>query len=433
MRTDKLMAAAVVLILVAAAGAQEDQKTKLLEQAAIAEHSGKLESAEAAYCALAKLDKEYAAQCKLYSDAAEKERQRDLERLDAGKAAILDHNFDRARQEFQSVKTERAQVEAQDWLDNKLPAAQRDWQQAQQQLRQKQLIASKIDQAKLALKNHDFLTAKDLLNTIDTPESRALLTQISDEEEKMRTQQQYDQLVQSGDDSLSRGRLAEALASYRKAAAMGQPSDDLRKKIDDAQAKLSAASNGTISGEVIDGNHHPIPGASVVVGGGSSGVGQSAYSGADGTFRITGIAPGSYLVTASKNGRELETTRIAVAAAEEVNIVLVGGEGTATASSSDVAMLVRAISTYYRDSPDDLRHAEWMLENYVAVGKKMALSQFYLGAARLSRYYLAGGKADNRELLRQAQDAFRRAKAVSGFRPPADISPRILRVYEETR
>lgn len=421
----------IVLALCGVMAAQEDQKAKLLEQAAIAEHNGKLEGAEAAYCALAKLDKDYAAQCKLYSDVAEKERQRDLERLDAAKTAVLEHNFDRARQQFNSVKTERAQAEAQDWLDNKLPAAQRDWQQAQQQQRQQQQIAAKINQAKQAVSNHDFLTAKDLLNSIDTPESRALLTQISDQEEKIRTQQQYDQLIQSGDDSLSRGRLAEALASYRKAAAMGQTSEDLRKKIDDTQEKLSAASNGTISGEVIDSSHHPIPGASIVVGVGS-GIGQSAYSGADGSFKIAGIAPGSYMVTASKNGRELESRRIAVAAAEEVNVVLTGGGESAAAATSDVSSLVRAISTFYRSSPDDLRHSEWMLENYVAVGKRQALSQFYLGAARLSRYYLAGAKADDGELLRRAQDAFRRAKAVSDFRPPTDISPRILRVYDET-
>lgn len=421
----------IVLALCGVVVAQEDQKAKLLEQAAVAEHNGKLEAAETAYCALAKLDKEYASQCKLYSDVAEKERQRDLERLDAAKAAVLDHNFDRARQQFGSVKTERAQAEAQDWLENKLPAAQRDWQQAQEQLRQQQQIANKIKQAKQAMGNHDYLTAKDLLNTIDTPESRSMLAQISDQEEKMRAQQQYDQLVQSGDDSLSRGRLAEALASYRKASAMSQVSEELRKKIDDTQAKLSAASNGTISGEVIDASHHPIAGASVVVGVGS-GVGQSAYSGADGSFKISGIAPGSYLVTASKNGRELESRRIAVAAAEEVNVVLTGGGGSSAPATSDVSSLVRAISTFYRNSPDDLRHAEWMLENYVAVGKRQALSQFYLGAARLSRYYLAGAKPDDGELLRQAQDAFRHAKAVSDFRPPTDISPRILKVYEET-
>lgn len=421
----------IVLALSSIAFAQEDQKAKLLEQAAIAEHSGKLEAAEIAYCALAKLDKEYAAQCKLYSDVAEKERQRDLERLDTAKTAVLEHNFERARQQFSSVKTERAQAEAQDWLDNKLPAAQREWQQVQEQQRQKQQIANKINQAKQAIGNHDYLTAKDLLNTIDTPESRSLLTQISDQQEKMRAQQQYDQLVQSGDDSLSRGRLSEALGSYRKAVAMSQATEELRKKIDDTQAKLSAASNGTISGEVIDGSHHPISGASVVVGAGS-GVGQSAYSGADGSFKITGIAPGSYLVTASKNGRELESRRIAVAAAEEVNVVLTGGGGSSGAATSDISSLVRAISTFYRDSPDDLRHAEWMLENYVAVGKRQALSQFYLGAARLSRYYLAGAKADDGELLRRAQDAFRRAKAISDFHPPKDISPRILKVYEET-
>ncbi len=421
----------IVLALCGVVAAQEDQKAKLLEQAAVAEHAGKLEAAETAYCALAKLDKEYAAQCKLYSDIAEKERQRDIERLDAAKTAVLEHNFDRARQQFSSVKTERAQAEAQDWLENKLPAAQREWQQSQEQQRQQQQIANKINQAKQAMQNHDYLTAKDLLNTVDTPESRSMLTQISDAQEKVRTQQQYDQFVQSGDDSLSRGRLSEALASYRKAAAMSQASEELRKKIDDTQAKLSAASNGTISGEVIDSGHHPVAGASIVVGVGS-GIGQSGYSGADGTFKITGIAPGSYLVTASKNGRELESRRIAVAAAEEVNVVLTGGGQSSAAATSDVSSLVRAIATFYRNRPDDLRHAEWMLENYVAVGKKQALSQFYLGAARLSRYYLAGAKTDDGELLRRAQDAFRRAKAVSGFRPPTDISPRILKAYEET-
>jgi hypothetical protein len=61
------------------------------------------------------------------------------------------------------------------------------------------------------------------------------------------------------------------------------------------------------------------------------------------------------------------------------------------------------------------------------------LSQFFLGASLLSRYYLGGERSDDRRLLDEAKNAFKRAKSAPGFNPPAEkyVSPKILKVYQE--
>ncbi|MGH9668505.1 MAG: hypothetical protein ACRD3A_00130, partial [Terriglobales bacterium] len=59
------------------------------------------------------------------------------------------------------------------------------------------------------------------------------------------------------------------------------------------------------------------------------------------------------------------------------------------------------------------------------------LSQFYLGASKLTRYYLSGAKDNG--LKRDAEAAFRLAKQTAGFKPPGEsvVSPKILKAYQD--
>jgi len=69
--------------------------------------------------------------------------------------------------------------------------------------------------------------------------------------------------------------------------------------IDIALAPLTGGGNGSISGTVYDrATGKPLAGAKVMAGC----CGQSAQSGSDGTYTITGLADGSYSVKAMKTG-----------------------------------------------------------------------------------------------------------------------------------
>ncbi|MBM3315147.1 carboxypeptidase regulatory-like domain-containing protein, partial [candidate division WOR-3 bacterium] len=71
--------------------------------------------------------------------------------------------------------------------------------------------------------------------------------------------------------------------------------------IDFALAPMGGGGNGSISGTVLDkATNLPVEGAKVTAG--CCRNGRYAYSGADGSYTITGLADGSYVVKAMKDG-----------------------------------------------------------------------------------------------------------------------------------
>ena len=108
----------------------------------------------------------------------------------------------------------------------------------------------------------------------------------------------------------------------------------------------------------------------------------------------------------------------------------VNGADTVAAKASDEdTLLLDIVKTYYAGSYQD---AEDRLKVYIYnnQGKKKGLANFYLGASMLTRYYLAGGSDQN--LRREAQNKFKAAKEVDGFKAPDKfISPKIMKVFEE--
>ncbi len=92
------------------------------------------------------------------------------------------------------------------------------------------------------------------------------------------------------------------------------------------------------------------------------------------------------------------------------------------------AMLISAIEEYYQGKYDD---AAEDLRVYVRIGgRKSALGNFYIGAAKLTKYYL--GNEVDKTLLQDARSAFRDVRQVAGFNPPDKfVSPRILNEYNQ--
>jgi hypothetical protein len=425
----------LVLVLCAPLAPAQSQQ-ELLQQAQAAERDGKLEAAEVAFCALAKSDASYMSKCKTYSDLANKERQNDAKRLADGRAAFRAKDYEEARKQFRNVKTEQAKAEAADYLNTKIPAAEKELAAAQQQEQQQQAqqqVTSKIQRARDALGRQDFDGARNALAGVDTPEARSLLSQITQAEKTTQAQGQYDQKVRDGDAAFSQGRYSDAANSYRAAAGLrGSTPDDLKRKIDDAENRMRSAQNGSVSGQILDTSRQPVARANITLES-SNGARQSMQSDAGGNFRFSSVAPGSYLVAASKDGRPLDSKRVSVAPSESAVAALVAMAAPAPGQAPDSATLERAIALFYRGSPEDLQQAEWMLRDFAVKGKKKGLSDFYVGASKLARYYLAGASKDQETLYNEAVDAFRQAKRVAGFRPPLEISPKILRVYQQAR
>jgi hypothetical protein len=137
-----------------------------------------------------------------------------------------------------------------------------------------------------------------------------------------------------------------------------------------------------------------------------------------------GVASGKYLaVLAAEPGNAEARKGLAESSAQ--------GGGRQTAGSEADVMLAKAIREFYTGLYEQ---SEVHIRDYMdAQGSKIGLSQFFLGASLLSRYYLGGERSDDRRLLDEAKNAFKRAKSAPGFNPPAEkyVSPKILKVYQE--
>ncbi|MFB3812856.1 MAG: hypothetical protein ACE14L_02000 [Terriglobales bacterium] len=101
-----------------------------------------------------------------------------------------------------------------------------------------------------------------------------------------------------------------------------------------------------------------------------------------------------------------------------------------TATDADAA-LREGLRWFYAGRFND---AETSLQQYLdGGGSKRGVAEFYLGASRLSRFYLAGARNEDTPLFVQARTAFRHASKVEGFVVPEQyVSPKILEVYRSS-
>lgn len=416
-------------------------KDQWLQKAQTAEKAGDLEGAALAYCELAKLDPTYGGRCQAYSKTLNTAIDADGKHMQKGKEAFAAKDYDTARQEFRAVKTSQFKKDADDYLNNKIPQAEAAAQKEQQQQQQAAVSAKQaqsLQAAKDAMKAGDFNTARSLANQAG-PDGQALLAQIAQAEKNAQSAQSaqaaYNNAVQAGDSLAAQGKYTDAVNQYRQAASLkGSTPDDLRRKIDEAENRAKAAQSGSVNGQILDASRQPVGGARVVIQS-SSGFKKTATSDGSGSFSFDGVPPGSYMVAASKDGHNLANTRVSVAPGQSAGASLVAA--AAPAGGEDQGSdLERAVALFYKGSPDDLLQVELLLDNSGGKGKKKALSDFYLGASKLSRFYLAGANKDDKEqkaLYTEAVKAFTDARRVAGFKPPLEVSPKILRVYQAAR
>lgn len=421
-----VLALALLAPAVAFAGKKEDDYAKAVQ----AMSAGRVDEAARLFCQIAQEDpgyKDAKINCKIMTDQAQREARRNEERFNNGVAAFKAGKYDDAEQEFKNIRSGPHVAEAQQYLA-RIPTAR----QAQQAQAGEAAMEQKFQQAVAAYNRNDFNTARGLFGQISgshSGEAQGYLNKIK----------QYEQAMAEGDTLAASKNYRQAAASYSEAAGIkgDGPGDPRSKAANMQQLMASAAATPAaatpaappVAKTTAPPLHPPVVAA----------VKETPKPQVD-VNKLLKEAE------AAKNKGDIRTAQskyIAVLAVDEHNAqaktalaaLQAEAQKQATppaqkASSEADVMLAKAIREYYEG---EYEQAEVHIQDYLDVnGSKTALSYFYKGASKLTRYYLGGGH--DAKLMRDAQESFRNAKKVPGFTPPGQnyVSPKILKVFEST-
>jgi hypothetical protein len=354
-------------------------KAGLLAQAAKAQGDGKLDEAAKAYCdasALDSKDADLAATCKSTQKDVSKQLERFDQYLSDGISLAGQGKFDEANAQFKRIKYGPNKATAADWMTNKIPQMQSQAQAAKQQ----QAQAEQVKQAQEAKDNQFLNDARTALNAKDWGRAKQLANQVSS--------------AHSGDAQ----NIINQASSGEQAAA----------------AALAAANKPPINNPPPTNTGQAQPPKPVVID-----TAKRDHLIEDGAkFEAKGDTKRAR--DAFAKALEVDSTSVPAKEGVQRNRLLEDDPKLAK-------LLDGALKKFYSG---DFAEAETQLGSYVDIGGARAgLGNFYLGAARLTRYYLEG----NEQAQKSAIDAFKAAKKVRGFTPPdkSVMSPKILKAYEQ--
>ncbi len=428
-RTERLLIALALLLVSLSASAFADRKDDLYNQALKAGSEQRLDESARLFCEVAKLDpgyKDATLMCKLQTQEAERDHKKSDDRFAEGVKAFQAGSFDEAEQKFRNVRSGSHVDEAKQYLA-KIPTARQEKASGDAE-------NAKFEQGSQAYERNDFATAKSLLGQINgkrAGDARNILNSIS----------RYEQAM-SAADAAAGSNPKQAVASYNDALAVKQDGPgDPRGKIARLQQQMTAAAatpsnppaSATPAGTRPNETAASAPKPKEVV------AAVKDTRAAVDTAKLmreaqaaqakghSGLAKGKYVaVLAAEPGN--------AAARQALDALSSSGAGNKEAAGSEAdVMLAKGIREFYTGMYED---AEVHIKDYLAAnGSKTGLAQFYLGAIRVTRYYLAGAGDSDKKLLADATTAFRAARQTAGFAPPDQhvVSPKILKVFNETR
>lgn len=414
-----------------------DKKDDLYKQAQAAASAGKVEDAARAYCELARMDAKYKdaqMNCNVMKQEAERERKRNEDRFQEGVAAFNAGRWDDAEQKFRNIRGGPRLDEAKQYLASRIPAAKA----AKANEANEAAMSGKFDDAVGAYQGNNFNSAKSLFGQISgrrEGEAKNYLNKI----------REYEQAMGEGDRLASASNFRGALQSYNDAATIKPDGPgDPRGKAQRMQTELAKASapapTTTAPAPTTTAAKPPAPTPS------SSGPTPS---------RVVEAAvkePARPQVDVAKLLREADAAKatgnipvarskfLAALGADPSNRQArlgletlpkeTGTQAPKATSEADI-LLARAIGEFYQGKYDQ---AEVHIRDYLEFnGSKTALSQFYLGVTKLTKFYLNGERTDERRLINEASDHFKVAKKTAGFTAPDNrlISPKILKAYQD--
>lgn len=416
------------LLLAAPAFASKDDDYKAAQAAASA---GRAEEAARLFCQLDPGFKDAKMMCDIMKKEAQKEVQRNEDRFQEGLKAFNEGRFDDAKQKFQNVRTGPRVDEAKQYINSKIPAAiqakEREAAGAAESA-----MNQKFDQGVQAYNRNDFNSARGLFQSVTGPKK-------GDADNYLNKMKQYESAMAEGDRLASAKNYKAAQGSYNEAATLkGDGPGDPRGKASQMASLGAAPATSTAPPPATTATAPP----------------PAATTPAPAPVRAPVVAavkePSKPKVDVTKLLAEAEAAKtkgdiasakskyIAVLAADEKNAqARIGLESlpkeapsaqTKASSEADV-MLAKGIREYYQGL---FEKAEVHIDDYLNVnGSKTGLSHFYMGASKLTRFYLGGEKDPG--LKRDAEAAFRLAKQTSGFKAPGEsyLSPKILKAYND--
>ena len=408
-------AIAVLLLSALPLCAAADKKQEMYDQATKLGGQNKIEEAARLFCELAKMDPNYKDSkqlCAIMTQEAEREIKTSENRFNEGVKAFQDANFDEAEQKFRNVRAGAHVDEARQYL-GRIPAARNA--KANEDAER-----GKFEAGTNAYRSNDFANAKSNLGQVSgrrAQEAQILLDNIK----------RYEEAMAAGDSAAGSKDWTKAISSYTQAAAIKPDGPgDPRGKLNSAQNQASAA-QAAAAAAAQQVQQTPKPPAEKP----ATAVREAPKVDLNKLLReaTTAQAQGKYPLAAGKY--------LAVLAADPANEVARRGlefvspktGGNVSVGSEADAMLARAIREFYQGFYDD---AEVHIKDYLRFnGSRTGLSNFYLGAINVTKYYLAGADDTDKKLLADAKTYFQLAHGTAGFTPPTQnvISPKILKVY----
>jgi hypothetical protein len=430
-RTDAWLLLAALLISVPAfAGKDDDYKA-----AQAAASAGKAEEAARLFCKLDPGFKDAKMMCDIMKKEAQKEVQKNEDRFQEGMKAFNEGRFDDARQKFQNVRTGPRADEARQYVSSKIPAAIQAKEKAAAAAGAETALNQKFEQAVQAFNRNDFNSARSLFSQV-TSGSHA-----GDAQNYLSRMKQYDAAMAEGDRLAAAKNYKAAQGSYNEAATLkGDGPGDPRGKAGQ-MASLGASPGTTGAPPVTTATTSPPPSvtpSSTTTAPLRAPVALAVKEPSKPKVDVGKLLAEAEAAKASGNIASAKSKYIAVLAADDRNAqARVGletlpketGPTQQKASSEADVMLAKGIREFYQGL---FEKAETHISDYLDVnGSKTGLSQFYMGASKLTRFYL-GGERDA-GLKRDADAAFRLAKKTSGFNPPGEsyLSPKILKAYQD--
>ncbi len=417
-RIECCAAVAALLLGSLPAAALADKKQEMYDQATKLGGQNKIEEAAKLFCELAKMDPNYKDSkqlCAIMTQEAEREIKTSDNRFNEGVKAFQDGNFDEAEQKFRNVRAGSHVDEARQYM-GRIPAARNAKVNDDAE-------RVKYEAGTSAYRANDFATAKSDLAQVNgrrAQEAQILLGNIK----------RYEEAIAAGDSAVASKDWTKAISSYTQAAAIkpdgpGDPHGRLTNAQNQATAAQTAAAAAQQVQQQVPQAAKPEPEKPPTA------VREAAKVDITKLLREATAAQthGNYRLAAGKY--------LAVLAADPANEVARRGlefvspktGGNASVGSEADAMLARAIREFYQGFYDD---AEVHIKDYLRFnGSRTGLSNFYLGAINVTKYYLAGASDSDKKLLADAKTYFQLARGTAGFAPPDQnvISPKILKLY----
>jgi len=423
-RSLALIEAALLALL--AVPAVAGKKDDLYAQAQAAARDNRPDDAAKLFCDVRDMDpnfKDAKQMCSVMTIEAGRELRATDDRFNQGVVAFNAGKFDEAELKFRNVRIGPHAKEAKDYLA-KLPAAREAAKADKARSDQETAANQKFDQGMQAYKSNEF-------NSASAAFAQVTGKRASEAQQYVAYINRYNQAMASGDRNLAGKNYKQAMTDYLEARSIkADGPGDPKSKADRAEQLMNESARGSSSSSTTVATNNPPPVVKPPV--------NDAVIAPKNTVNVVALM--SEAERALKKGDKAEARRkyAEVLAAEPSNArarealdSLKGGDGQSTGSELDV-LLANAMREFYTQRYEQ---SELHIQAYLDVnGSKKALSYFYLGASKLTRFYLGGEKKSEEQLLKDAQSAFKKAKESGSFRPPGSeyISPRIIRAFKQT-